>query len=407
MRKQLEIYILILTLTILLPASSFSQPTSSPYSIFGLGIMEGKSIGPGKAMGGTGIAFQSDIYINPMNPASYSGLDSLVSVFEIGLFSKYTLFTSNKDDQSAFDANFKYVVMGFRVTPWLTTSFGFMPYSSIGYNITTKADVEGTNMQFNKRFSGEGGVNKTYLGASVQLTKNISAGANLEYLFGNITQIEASNDYDYVLKDITYLSNIHLSYGLNYHFSIKDWRARVGLIYGRSKKLTSMNEITITTNKEIEELKSKNRKFSIPATYGIGIAVEKNFFKAGIDYERNVWKDIKFDNPYLNTRNSERISFGFEFPSQGLNKGTNRMIFYRFGAQYQKTYLIIKKIPIDYYSVSLGAGLPLKGVLSAINISLELGQNGTTEKNLFGENFLALHLDMSLRDLWFIKRRYQ
>jgi len=44
-----------------------------------------------------------------------------------------------------------------------------------------------------------------------------------------------------------------------------------------------------------------------------------------------------------------------------------------------KSYLVIDNTPIDYRAVTIGAGLPLKGILSVINISVELGQNGTTK----------------------------
>jgi hypothetical protein len=68
--------------------------------------------------------------------------------------------------------------------------------------------------------------------------------------------------------------------------------------------------------------------------------------------------------------------------------------------------MIIKGVPINYRAVTIGAGLPLKGVVSVLNFSLELGQNGTIKRDLFRENFIILNLDLSLRDMWFIKRRY-
>ena len=406
MHNLLKVSGLVLIFVVLRSGIAVSQSTSSPYSIFGLGLIEGNSLGPSKAMGGTGIAFLSDKWINIANPASYSGLDSLLSIFEIGLFGKYTAYSSNDGNQSSVDANFKYVVMGFRITPWLATSFGFTPYSKIGYNINTKADVEGSNMKYNKRFSGEGGINRTYLGTSLKVTKNIALGINASYLFGNITQNEFSETYYYLLSDVTYMSNLHLNYGLTYKFAVKENMFNIGLIYGNSKTLRTRNITTILTDYESEVIENKSKKFRIPRNYGLGLAYEREYFKAGFDFERNVWKDIKFENSKIRTRNSDRYSVGIEFPSQGPNKGTNRMLFYRVGAEYQGSYFIINNTPINYYAVTLGAGIPLKGVLSAVNISLELGQNGIKKKDLFRENFVSLHLDLSLRDLWFIKRRY-
>jgi hypothetical protein len=67
---------------------------------------------------------------------------------------------------------------------------------------------------------------------------------------------------------------------------------------------------------------------------------------------------------------------------------------------------LIDNVPIDGGTVTLGTGLPLKGTLNAINIALELGRIGTTKRGLIRENYIGLHLDMSLRDLWFRKRKY-
>jgi hypothetical protein len=119
-----------------------------------------------------------------------------------------------------------------------------------------------------------------------------------------------------------------------------------------------------------------------------------------------IWKDIDFTNTLVETRNSNRFSLGIEFPSSGIRKGSSRMIFYRFGAEFNGSYLIIDNIPINYRAISFGAGIPVKGILSVINVSLELGQNGSESKGLFKENFCTLHLDLSLKDLWFLKKKY-
>jgi len=406
MRKLTKTYILILLILILRPGHVSSQITTSPYSIFGLGYLESNSIGPSKAMGGTSLAFLSGRSINSMNPASYRGIDSLLSIFEIGVFGKYTIYSTKQENQSLLNANLKYMVMGFRIAPWLATSFGFSPYSSVGYTINTTSPVEGTNLEYPKTFSGEGGVNQVYVGGSVNLIKNLSVGFNAAYLFGNITHRESSTVFNYTLEDATYISNFNFDYGLNYQLDIKKWKYNIGLTYGSSKKLKTKNVTTIETDYVTEVLKSRKYKYSLPQNIGAGFAVSKGFFRAGADYEWSNWEVAEFTNSYLRTRNSSRYSFGVEFPSLGLNKGTSKMVLYRFGAEYRESYMIIDNMPINYGAVTFGAGIPLGGFLSVINVSLELGQNGTTRKDLFRERFVTLNLDLALKDVWFKKRRY-
>jgi hypothetical protein len=406
MHRLVKTSILLLSLLVLRPVSICAQSTSSPYSIFGIGVLEGSSVGPSKGMGGTGIAFLSEMSVNPMNPASYCGLDSLLTIFEVGIFGKYSSFSTVHDNQTDANANLKYVLMGFRLNPWLATSFGFSPYSSIGYNINATAPIEGTAHEYLENFSGSGGVNQIYLGASAKIIKNLSIGVNAAYLFGNITRSESSAAFEYTYKDVTYVSNFDFNYGLNYQINIKKWKYNLGLIYSRSKDLRTKNTTTIKTPTGTETLKEYTYKYSIPQTFGAGIAVTTGFFKAGFDFERSDWKNIEFSNVYFQTRNSNRYSFGAEFPMPGERKGTVKMIFLRFGGEYRQSYLVINNVPINCGTVTLGTGLPLKGTLNGINVALELGKIGTTKSGLIREDYIGVHLDMSLRALWFEKRKY-
>ena len=43
---------------------------------------------------------------------------------------------------------------------------------------------------------------------------------------------------------------------------------------------------------------------------------------------------------------------------------------------------------------------------SEINLSVEVGERGTTNNNLIKEQFLHFQIGLSLRDIWFVKRKY-
>ncbi|MCE5345477.1 MAG: hypothetical protein LLG13_04200 [Bacteroidales bacterium] len=406
MRKLVKIYVLIFFFLFFSVNHVISQITQSPYSMFGLGSIEENSIGASKAMGGTGIAFLSGTTLNLLNPASYNGIDSLVSIYEIGFFGKYTSFDSNEDDQTLFNGNVKYVAMGFRVSRRVATSFGFVPYSTIGYNINSLSEIEGSNFKYYETYSGEGGVNKFYLGGSYKITKNLNFGINAAYFLGNITHSESSDNYSYKLQDLTYVSNFNLNYGLNYQFELNKWKYNIGLIYDNGKRLRTKNISTIETANESEVLRTNIHRFSLPKTYGVGLAVGNDNFRGGIDYELKKWGDINFNNHLLKTRNSKRYSLGLEYSTYGGSRGSSKLISYRLGGEYLESYLIIDKVPINYKSVTIGAGLPLKGVPNTMNISLELGQNGDKKGDLTKETFITLHLDVALKDFWFVKRKY-
>ncbi|HPT21244.1 MAG TPA: hypothetical protein PLR88_04795 [Bacteroidales bacterium] len=403
MHRLAKIYVLISFFSLTLVDQAVSQITQSPYSMFGLGTIEENCVGASRGMGGTGIAFLSGTTLNILNPASYSGIDSLVSIFELGFSGNYTSFDTNEDYKSMFNGNLKYFTMGFRTSPRLATSFGFVPYSTIGYNINSLSGIENSYAEYYETFSGEGGVNKFYLGNSYKLTKNLSLGINAVFLLGNVTHSESSSIFAYKLEDKTYVSNFNLNYGLNYRFEINKWKYNVGLIYDNGKRLRTENVTTIKTANESEVLRKNIRRYSLPRAFGVGLAVQKDGFRGGLDYETKEWSSIEFNNDYLKTRNSNRYSMGLEYSAFN---GNNKYISYRLGVEYNESYMVIHKIPINYKSVTVGTGLPLRGYPSVINVSFEYGQNGSKKEDLIKETFYTLHLDISFKDFWFIKRKY-
>jgi hypothetical protein len=404
MNSSTKVFLIIIS-SLLFAKTASAQITSSPYSVFGLGTIEESSLGVNKAMGGTGIALMSGYGLNMQNPASYDGIDSLVTIFELGLFGKYTSYKSSEGKQSLFDSNIRYASMGFRATNRWATSFGITPYSTIGYNINVALPIEGSINTYTESFTGEGGVNQVYFGNSYRLTKNIVFGLNIVYLFGSVTHSESSEIFNYSLKNVTNLSNFNLNYGLDYRFMHNDWHYTLGLIYNKGKALTTSNVETITTESESDVIKSKNKHYKIPETYGVGLAFEKKHLRGGLDFELKKWNSVEFDNPLLHTRDSKKVSFGLEVPSS-VSQGNSRMILFRLGAEYSQSYLIINNVPINSRSISFGAGFPSKGLPSVFNVAVELGQNGTSMKNLFQENYCALHFSIALKEIWFQKRKY-
>ena len=85
-------------------------------------------------MNGLGIAYREHTQVNHLNPASYSSLDSLSFIFDVGMSGQLTNFEEGSRRVNAYSANFDYAVAGFRMARHLGVSFGVIPYSNIGYN---------------------------------------------------------------------------------------------------------------------------------------------------------------------------------------------------------------------------------------------------------------------------------
>ena len=405
--------ILLLISYLLFSISAMGQITSSPYSMFGAGTIEAPGFGTNQAMGGAGIALPSGTFLNNLNPASYSGLDSLTFLYEFGAFLKYTDYTSSGYNQDRIDGNFNYLAIGFRFTPWLATSFGIVPYSSVGYTIDTEGNIGGTTTTYNRNFTGSGGINKFYIANAFRITKNLSVGVNTSFLFGSIKQVETGSDNlslsDYTLTTNKYIRNLYIDFGLQYAIQRGKNRYSLGLTYGPEVNLVSTYDLTLVYNSTTFPLTySEDQKYLMPGQYGVGVAFMKgNRFTAALDYTLSQWSTASFANPQIRTQDNSRYSLGLDYTPRTsiIDRGFKKM-HYRMGGFYTTSYMIIDQQPINSKGMTFGIGVPLKNNRSMVNISLEAGETGTTSGNLIRERYMKLHFNFTLNDIWFQKQKY-
>ena len=401
--------ILILSLTGIVKA----QNTVSPYSIFGPGEIMPKGFGRALGMGGSGMAIASDIRLNNLNPASYSGIPKQNFIFEIGTDGKFSTFKSGGKKNSGFNSNLRYVAFGFRATNWWAISMGVSPYSSIGYNISSQSTIEGSSDMYSSLFKGSGGISQFYMANAFKIGKNLSVGVNTSYLFGPLIKtenvVQNSLNASYVLTQNDYFKTFYLEYGLQYGFNIKGLRYLLGVVYANQQSLVSDNTTTIETSSGyiMARETGKSTKSKVPEDIGGGIGVSKpGVFLVTADYQYQKWEKIKYPTMAGRFQNAYTASAGIElkpWPERVTNKFYQNLL-YRAGFNYNSSYLKIKENHIQSYAATLGVGVPLRGNRSSLNIALELGKTGTSRNRLVEEKYLMLHLNFSLNELWFFKK---
>jgi len=205
-------------------ATVFGQKSTSasPYSKFGIGQMREDLLPQNRAMGGlsSGIRYISGVNtLNPGNPASYSALHH--TVFDAGLYGNYTQLEKGSARDNTADFAFSHITMGIPLGKAGGVSIGILPYSDVGYSSNSMHNLD--TISFRKNFNGEGGLTKAYFGYGVNITKNLSVGANVSYLFGTLndyTSIEFPvnfSGYNTRLTDHREISGVSLDYGLQYY----------------------------------------------------------------------------------------------------------------------------------------------------------------------------------------------
>jgi len=386
--------------------------TSSPYSLYGLGVENKTSFGGFTSMGNTGVAQKTPFQINNFNPANLANIPLGTFLYEVGVNGIYSIIKTDKISQDTNDFNFSHLTLAFPVIKNWGMSVGLIPYSKVGYDIDIDNSIEGSTETFNTSINGSGGLNKLYWGNGFMLNEKISLGFELSLLFGTI------NEESWVLTspqvnilDYNYYNGFKFKTGI--HFTLPDI-AGVKTTLGGTIELPTELRGTQTRNayKTIggyqiiieENTENELDSFELPLSVSFGFSSKLNkTITTNLDYKKLWWENT---NQYNNTEsytNQSIYAIGIEYkPSK--NYGAFNLLKYRLGINYNTGFLNISDQKIDSYSFSVGVGLPLsKQKASTLNVSYSFGREGTVSNSLIQENFHKLTLNLSLVGNWFQK----
>ncbi|MEJ2594790.1 MAG: hypothetical protein P8100_06610 [bacterium] len=231
-----------------------AQKINSPYSRYGVGRLSGENVNAAiKAMGGISIGFARPELINPTNPASYATFDSTSFLFQVGIFGNLTTHKTLYQSESSNFATLNYILIGFPVTKWWSSSLGIMPFSKIGYDVRVLIPVEDFSNVYNEIY-GDCGLNRFYWGNGFNLTKNLRLGVDATFLFGEATRSSRVSFPDSVLIQQTRAdsktrgSDFIFDYGLQYDIHLKDEKLlTLGLVYANTYYLKAKREYIVYT----------------------------------------------------------------------------------------------------------------------------------------------------------------
>lgn len=404
------------------------QGTVSPYSFFGIGSLKFKGTVENRSMGGLSI-YTDSIHVNLRNPASYatpnlrsfSNGESRPVKFAIAGSQQSLKLQSDSGSDRSTATTFDYLALSFPMGKF-GFGFGLLPYTSVGYKIQS----ENEDGDLTNKYTGEGGLNKTYLGVGYAITPKLSVGVDFSYNFGNVKNNVEEYFYDNgdfiqyptVERNRSNLSGASVNFGVTYKTMIKEkYELVTTLTYAPESKLTSKNTRTFLTGDgtsleaDLESQGLDETKLSMPSrlSFGAGIGQPRRWF-VGAEYTTQ--NTSAFSNPFLDSNNTNFVnasnfSFGgFFIPEYDSFSKYWKRITYRAGMHFEHTGLEISNEDITEFGISFGAGFPVGGVFSNANLGLEFGKRGTTNQNLIQENFANILISLSLNDRWFIKRKY-
>lgn len=414
--------------------AAFAQSgTNSPYSQYGLGVLSDQSQGFNRGMNGLAMGLRQSNQVNVLNPASYSAMDSLTLIFDIGVSGQITSFEEGGKKLNANNSNFEYVVGSFRAMPGMGVSFGLLPFSNIGFNYSTSigvgTPVPGTAATSSvETHSGSGGLHQAFVGVGWEIMRGLSVGANASYLWGtydkNVAVVSSDAYVNSVVRSYGVTVNSYkLDFGLQYRYDLdKENNVTLGATYGYGHSLGADSYVKVSTTNNQTSVSSSTEyavkdALSIPHSFGIGLAWQHNKkWTVGADYSLQKWGEL--DYPEIDYSKDEyyvlrsgllddrhKITIGGEYiPNEFGNKFLGR-VRYRMGASFATPYFKVNGCdgPKEY-SVSAGFGIPIRvsqSRVSLLNVSGQWAHTGAT--GLIKENTFRINIGLTFNERWFAK----
>jgi hypothetical protein len=418
------IFLLVLVMFPTLLFAQFNNNTTSPYSRFGMGELRPYSFGRTTAMGGASLASRYNQQINISNPASYTAVDSMSFLFEFGIEGRFSNFQDADGSTRVNNVNFQYFAMSFQISNKVGASLGLIPFSDMGYAVDVFENIENVGSVYTKYY-GAGTVSNAYLGVSWDPFKNVSVGANLNYLFGKLNRnaevyfMDAADFYGFQQYANFRLRDFGLDFGIQVTVPLSEDQHLVLAAVLENKPeytavFTDITQKNLSSGSGVDQdtlayFDEEKNSVEFPLTIGGGISyVKDNLLEINMDYYYQGWDAAKFNGEKSQfLTNLNRFALGAEWvPNKFSIRSYLARIAFRAGIKYEESYLMFGDQQINDFGISFGVGLPVYRSRTTINIAGEIGRKGTTENGLVLENYARLNLSVNLHDIWFMKKKF-
>ena len=387
--------------------------TSSPYSLYGLGVINQTSIGFTNGLGYSGIGIRTETDINNLNAANFALIPKNAFFYDLGLKGEYNSYSNRGSSESKTTMNFSNLALAFRITEGLGAGITMVPYSDMGYSLVgIKTNIEGSTETFESNVSGVGGLSDLKLNLGYAVTDYLRFGASASFLFGNIEEEESFTVSQSTFSAIETTNYSGLRMGLGMQFDLSDKftmgstfqfpTSLEGNLKRSATKYLDGTEITVEADES-----DTAADFDMPLELGLGFSAKfLESLTLSADYKKNFWSDTgQIEN--LGTYEDQDIyALGLEYVKDPSSYKYAKRIRYRAGYNYDNGYLSINGVKVNGYNITAGIGFPIgQSQRSMLNIAYSYGSKGQIQNILVKENFHLLTLNLSLEDLWFQKRK--
>lgn len=418
---------IVLALVIVACGGFAQNGVNSPFTRYGFGQLSDQSLGGNQAMGGIGIGLRDGTQINVSNPASYSDVDSLTFLFEVGMSLQNANFSDGATKLNAKNSSFDYLAMQFRLFKRMGMTIGFLPYSSVGYKFSSTETIPPASewddaVTATRSYSGSGGLHQGFVGIGYGISPQLSVGLNAAFLFGNFShQIDATfsdaNADPLSRKYYANVSDLTLDFGAQYTMEFdenKKHRMTLGVTYSLGQDLHT-SEAYVSNTSSADETKYVSHAFQLPHAFGAGgTYTYDNRLTVGADFKLQKFGDVRYFGEKGQLADRLKCSLGVQYLPDDMTTSFFKSLKYRFGLYYSKPYVKVDgRQAAREYGVSLGFACPIftrwntlgGRQFSILNVSGGWVKVDPIVDGVLTENYLRLSLGLTFNQGWFYKQK--
>lgn len=398
-----------------------AQNVTTPYSMYGYGILSDRATSMQRQMGGVGYAMSSGRQVNVMNPASYAAIDSLTFLFDMGADIAMLWNKEGESREHSIGGGLDYITMQFPLSSHIGASIGLLPYSSVGYAFGNDIHNGTRNNQ------GSGGINLAYGGVAGKIGP-VSVGVNVAYSFGSIRNdiyTTPESQGNTLFEHVMQIRDWDINIGVQYRQTFGQWhRGAVGLTYTPKKSLHGKSWITEQETKADSRPDTLGRlnlkgNYYTPTSIGAGLSYtyeRHSRLTVEADMTLQNWKDAKYSPLYsdddpkkvlfegMEFANRVRCALGGEYMPKIRGNYLQRMS-YRAGVSYCADYLKINGNQVKEIGVNCGFGFPTADSKTLVNVGFGWMHRRAYPEALVTENYFNITLGVNFNELWFWQRK--
>jgi hypothetical protein len=402
---------LILFILISISGKSQSIP-GSVYSGYGFSNLHERSSAYTRALGNTSIGVRNDYNINATNPAALTSIAAPVtSMFEIGTYYGSTYVNTPESSNSNKYGNLQGINYWFRLKKKWATLVGVSNVSSTTYSVIAPRVLGGTTT-VPVQSDGKGGINQFYFSNAFDVIKNLSLGVNFSFDLGSVKKSDlvpqTGVSAPFQVEQQVTGNGPNYDFGFQYSLPIKKTTIVFGGTFDRSATLVGTNQIALVNPTTFDTIRSNEKSIlhsHLPSVFGGGISVKHKRVTVAADLRYSKWSKAVFDQEYI-YQNTIKTSVGFEYRGDFSSFNYLKTISLRAGGWYQDYPILVQGTKLNTWGYTLGVAFPVQTNRATVALNYTFTQLGIAKNELVREQGRYLTLDIIVRDIWGIKRKF-